>query len=116
METAFKHIQKTFWASLQRGTQVRRFPTSFLYCILYIVLENIDATQNALDGLNDQASEEILKIEAKYNKQRDPLCRKRAEAISKIPVSPISSVLNNIWKIRDSKVQLFVLSVKLCLT
>ena len=51
------------------------------------VLESIDATQNALDGLNDQASEEILKIESKYNKQRDPLCRKRAEAISKIPVT-----------------------------
>jgi len=48
-------------------------------------IENIDATQNALDGLNDHASEEILAIEARFNKQREPLYKKRADILLQIP-------------------------------
>lgn len=52
---------------------------------MQLAIENIDATQNSLEGLNDQSSEEILKIESKYNKQRDPIYKKRAEKFLLIP-------------------------------
>lgn len=38
-----------------------------------------------IDALNEKASDEILKIEQKYNKSRKPLFEKRNEAIKKIP-------------------------------
>lgn len=48
-------------------------------------LEEIDACQNDIDGLNEKASEEILKVEQKYNKMRKPFFEKRNELIKKIP-------------------------------
>lgn len=48
-------------------------------------LEEIDATQNEIDALNEKASEEILKVEQKYNKLRKPYFEKRNELIKKIP-------------------------------
>jgi hypothetical protein len=48
-------------------------------------LEDIDACQNDIDALNEKASEEILKVEQKYNKLRRPHLEKRGEVISKIP-------------------------------
>ncbi len=48
-------------------------------------LEEIDATQNEIDSLNEKASEEILKVEQKYNKLRKPFFEKRNELIAKIP-------------------------------
>ena len=36
-------------------------------------LEEIDGCQNEIDALNEKASEEILKVEQKYNKLRKPL-------------------------------------------
>ncbi|KAI0985046.1 hypothetical protein GJ496_008202 [Pomphorhynchus laevis] len=47
-------------------------------------IEQIDEVQTQLDRLNEMASEEILKVEIKYNKQRQPHYKKRAELISKI--------------------------------
>jgi len=48
-------------------------------------IEKIDEVQNAIDGLNEQASEEILKVEQKFNKLRLPHFSKRSELISRIP-------------------------------
>jgi len=48
-------------------------------------IEEIDAVQNQLEDLSDQASQEILKVEQKYNALRKPHYEKRAEVIAKIP-------------------------------
>jgi len=48
-------------------------------------LEEIDGCQNEIDSLNEKASEEILKVEQKYNKLRRPFFDKRNELIKKIP-------------------------------
>lgn len=48
-------------------------------------IEQIDEVQNEIDRLNEQASEEILKVEQKYNKLRQPFFQKRSELIAKIP-------------------------------
>jgi len=40
--------------------------------------------QDQLEELNEKASEEILKVEQKFNKQRKPLFQKRQEAIHKL--------------------------------
>ena len=48
-------------------------------------LEEIDACQNDIDALNEKASEEILKVEQKYNKLRKPHFEKRNDLIRKIP-------------------------------
>lgn len=40
--------------------------------------------QNEIDALNEQASEEILKIEQKYNKLRKPFFEKRTQIIEKV--------------------------------
>ena len=48
-------------------------------------IEQIDEVQNEIDRLNEQASEEILKVEQKYNKLRQPFFKKRSDLIAKIP-------------------------------
>lgn len=48
------------------------------------LLEEIDSCQNEIDALNEQASEEILKIEQKYNLRRKPFFEKRSQIISKV--------------------------------
>ncbi|KAK4871521.1 hypothetical protein RN001_015645 [Aquatica leii] len=48
-------------------------------------LEEIDSCQNEIEALNEQASEEILKVEQKFNQLRKPYFDKRAEIISKVP-------------------------------
>lgn len=48
-------------------------------------LEEVDSCQNEIDGINEQASGEILKIEQKYNLLRNPLYEKRNEIINRIP-------------------------------
>ena len=48
-------------------------------------IEKIDEVQNEIDRLNEKASEEILTVEQKYNKLRQPWFGKRTELISKIP-------------------------------
>merc|ERR1712038_2015666 len=47
--------------------------------------EKIDEVQNEIDRLNEQASEEILKVEQKYNKLRQPHFGTRNDLIAKIP-------------------------------
>lgn len=48
-------------------------------------LEQIDGCQNDIDALNEKASEEILKVEQKYNKLRKPFFEKRNDIIKRIP-------------------------------
>ncbi|XP_012663034.1 protein SET-like [Otolemur garnettii] len=49
------------------------------------VLERADEVQTEIQGLNEQAAKEILKIEQKYNKLRRPFFEKRSELMAKIP-------------------------------
>lgn len=61
-------------------------------------LEMIDACQNEIDALNEKASEEILKVEQKYNKLRKPCYDKRSELVKRIPkfwVATVSTVITN---------------------
>ncbi|XP_033114884.1 protein SET-like [Anneissia japonica] len=58
-------------------------------------IEEIDNVQNTIDGLNERASEEILHVEQKYNKLRQPHFEKRAKLISKIPNFWVTSFVNH---------------------
>uniref|UniRef100_UPI00358DFAE0 protein SET-like isoform X2 n=1 Tax=Myxine glutinosa TaxID=7769 RepID=UPI00358DFAE0 len=58
-------------------------------------IEQIDEVQNEIDRLNEQASEEILKVEQKYNKLRQPFFQKRSELIAKIPNFWVSTLVNH---------------------
>uniref|UniRef100_A0A8C0DW78 Uncharacterized protein n=1 Tax=Balaenoptera musculus TaxID=9771 RepID=A0A8C0DW78_BALMU len=58
-------------------------------------IEHIDEVQNEIDRLNEQASEEILKIEQKYNKLRQPFFQKRSELIAKIPNLGVTTFVNH---------------------
>jgi len=58
-------------------------------------LEEIDACQNEIDGLNEKASEEILKVEQKYNKLRKPHFEKRNELIKRIPNFWVTAFVNH---------------------
>lgn len=48
-------------------------------------IEVIDRFQCEIDKLNEEASEEILKVEQKYNKLRQPHYKNRSDLISKVP-------------------------------
>uniref|UniRef100_A0A287DEV3 Protein SET n=1 Tax=Ictidomys tridecemlineatus TaxID=43179 RepID=A0A287DEV3_ICTTR len=56
-------------------------------------IEHINEVQNEIDRLNEQASEEILKGEQKYNKLCQPFFQKRSELITKIPNFWVSALL-----------------------
>merc|ERR1712113_898023 len=58
-------------------------------------LEEIDTTQNEVDALNEQASEEILKVEQKYNKLRRPYYDKRNDIIQRIPKFWLTAFINH---------------------
>lgn len=58
-------------------------------------IEQIDEVQNEIDRLNEQASEEILKVEQKYNKLRQPYFGKRSELIAKIPNFWVTAFVNH---------------------
>lgn len=49
------------------------------------IVEEIDNVQNEIDTLNEKASEEILKVEQKFNLLRKPHFERRTELIAKIP-------------------------------
>lgn len=49
------------------------------------IVEEIDGVQNEIDTLNEKASEEILKVEQKFNLLRKPHFERRTDLISKIP-------------------------------
>jgi len=58
-------------------------------------LEEIDACQNEIDVLNEKASEEILKVEQKYNKLRKPFFEKRNDIIKRIPNFWVTAFVNH---------------------
>eukprot|EP00088_Acartia_fossae_P035595 TRINITY_DN3670_c0_g1_i4.p1 TRINITY_DN3670_c0_g1~~TRINITY_DN3670_c0_g1_i4.p1 ORF type:complete len:278 (-),score=96.33 TRINITY_DN3670_c0_g1_i4:571-1404(-) len=58
-------------------------------------LEEIDTCQNEIDSLNEKASEEILKVEQKYNKLRKPYFDNRNEIISRIPKFWLTAFINH---------------------
>lgn len=58
-------------------------------------LEAVDTCQNEIDALNEQASEEILKVEQKYNELRKPYYRKRNEFIKRIPSFWMTAIMNH---------------------
>lgn len=58
-------------------------------------LEDIDGIQNEIDKLNEEASEEILKVEQKYNKLRKPFFGKRNEVIERIPKFWVTAFINH---------------------
>uniref|UniRef100_H0XUU5 SET nuclear proto-oncogene n=1 Tax=Otolemur garnettii TaxID=30611 RepID=H0XUU5_OTOGA len=58
-------------------------------------IEHIDEVQNEIDRLNEQASVEILKVEQKYNKLRQPFFQKRSELIVKIPNLGVTTFVNH---------------------
>lgn len=58
-------------------------------------LEQIDSCQNEIDQLNEKASEEILKVEQKYNKLRKPFFEKRNDLIKKIPNFWVTAFVNH---------------------
>jgi len=58
-------------------------------------LEEIDVCQNEVDQLNEDASEEILKVEQKYNTLRKPLFKKRDDIITRIPNFWVTAFVNH---------------------
>jgi len=58
-------------------------------------IEQIDEVQNEIDRLNEQASDEILKVEQKYNKLRQPHFQRRSELIAKIPNFWVTAFVNH---------------------
>lgn len=72
-------------ASSAKKIKVSAEKTAELEEIEAIALEEIDTAQSEIDLLNEKASEEILKIEQKYNKLRKPLYDKRNIIIKRIP-------------------------------
>lgn len=60
-----------------------------------ITLEDIDSCQNEIDALNEQASEEILKVEQKFNKLRKPHFDRRNSLIQKIPNFWVCTFINH---------------------
>lgn len=49
------------------------------------MLERIISIQNEIDSLNERASEEILHVEQKYNRLRQPHFETRSELIKELP-------------------------------
>lgn len=60
-----------------------------------VMLVNRYDDDDVVDRLNEQASEEILKVEQKYNKLRQPFFQKRSELIAKIPNFWVTTFVNH---------------------
>ena len=62
------------------------------------ILTSIGSCQTEIDSLNEQASEEILKVEQKYNKLRRPHFEKRNQLIDDIPNFWVTTVSFVVWE------------------
>nr|KAF6462328.1 hypothetical protein HJG59_011359 [Molossus molossus] len=58
-------------------------------------IEHIDEVRNEIDRLNEQTSEDILKVEQKYNKLCQPFFQKRSELMAKIPTFGVTTFVNH---------------------
>jgi len=63
--------------------------------VLNSLIEKIDEVQSDIDKLNEQASEEILEVEKKFNQKRQPLFQQRANLIKTIPNFWINALSNH---------------------
>ena len=61
---------------------------------LHLALEEIDNCQSQIDNLNEQSSEEILRVEMRFNELRKPHYIKRGESIAKIPNFWVKTVIS----------------------
>ncbi|KAJ7537749.1 hypothetical protein O6H91_11G020400 [Diphasiastrum complanatum] len=52
---------------------------------LLISIENLQEVQDALEKVNEEASDKVLEVEQKYNEIRRPIYKKRNEVIQSIP-------------------------------
>ena len=68
----------------------------------------MDAVQTELDKLNEVASEEILKVEQKYNQMRKPHFEKRNELIKQIPNFWVTVVCKVFKQIKIPKIKQFI--------
>jgi template-activating factor I len=59
------------------------------------IVTHIDDIQTEIDKLNEQASEEILKVEQKYNKLRQPVYQRRNELLEQLPQFWLSVFMNH---------------------
>nr|XP_004651196.2 protein SET-like [Jaculus jaculus] len=84
LASALKPADSSASPSLQKGEKEQQE-----------AIEHIDEVQNEIDRLNEQASEEILKVEQKYNKLRQPFFQKRSELIAKIPNFWVKTFVNH---------------------
>lgn len=76
-------------------------------------LELIDGIQNEIDILNEKASEEILKVEQKFNKLRRPFFEKRNSVITNINSFWLTAFLNHPQVgICDFKLNIIILTEK----
>lgn len=66
-------------------------------------LQEIDDCQSQIDSLNEQASEEILAVEVRFNALRKPHYNKRAEIIAKVPRFWVTTVYHYITYVHDLK-------------
>lgn len=51
----------------------------------HVLLEKVVSIQHEIDQLNERASEEILHVEQKYNKLRQPHYQTRSDILASIP-------------------------------
>jgi len=58
-------------------------------------IEQIDELQNEIERLNEAASQEILTVEQKFNKLRQPFYGKRSEYIARIPNFWVTAFVNH---------------------
>jgi len=58
-------------------------------------IEQIDEIQNEIERLNEAASQEILAVEQKFNKLRQPYYTKRSEHIARIPNFWVTAFVNH---------------------
>jgi template-activating factor I len=58
-------------------------------------IQKVDKIQSNLDELNEKASEEILQVEQKYNKLRQPLYSQRNDDIADIPRFWLTCFINH---------------------
>lgn len=77
-------------------------PVIPFFTVFYLILvpssariQEIQNVQEAIDRLNEEASEEILTVEQKFNKLRQPHFEKRCELISKIPNFWLTTLINH---------------------
>ena len=78
------------------------------------IVEQIDSIQGQIDGLNEQASEEILQVEQKYNNLRKPFFGKRADLIKKIPKFWVTVVSFSMFILRYIYIYIYIYMFYFC--